>query len=89
MLATRPLVKKFLKSREDQATNLDLIKGKLGIVEENIDNDLAQGAVKINGLVWNARSMDGEKLSKGTFVIVNKIDGNKLIVTKRKEQEEK
>ncbi len=89
LIATRPLVKAFLKKHEMQATNLELIIGQVAVVEEDVDNDLSQGAVKLNGLVWSARTETGERLKKGTFVIVQKIDGNKVIVTERKILEEK
>ena len=83
LLSTRPLVKKFLKKRKSQETNLELILGHVGIVEEDINNDLALGAVKINGLIWSARSEDGTEIEKGEFVVVQKISGNKLIVKRR------
>ena len=83
LLSTRPLVKKFLKKRKSQETNLELILGHVGIVEEDIHNDLALGAVRINGLVWSARSEDGTEIEKGEFVVVQKISGNKLIVKRR------
>ena len=87
LFSTRPLVKKFLKKRKSQETNLELILGHVGIVEEDIHNDLALGAVKINGLVWSARSEDGSEIEKGEFVVVQKISGNKLIVKKREIKE--
>jgi membrane protein implicated in regulation of membrane protease activity len=87
LFSTRPLVKKFLKKRKSQETNLELILGHVGIVEEDVNNDLALGAVKINGLVWSARSEDGSEIEKGEFVVVQNISGNKLIVKKREIKE--
>ena len=87
LILTRPLVKKFLKKRKSQETNLELILGHVGIVEEDVNNDLALGAVKINGLVWSARSEDGSEIEKGEFVVVQNISGNKLIVKKREIKE--
>ena len=83
VLLTRPLVKKILKKREGSETNLDLILNHTGIVEEKIHNDLTSGAVKINGLIWNARSTDGSIIEKGELVVIEQIVGNKLIVTKK------
>ena len=83
LILTRPLVKKFSKRERKQATNLELIVGQTGIVEEEIDNDRSQGAVKVKGIIWNARSENGEIIPKDTLVQVQSIDGNKLIVTKR------
>ena len=83
MILTRPLVKKFSKRERKQATYLELIVGQTGIIEEEIDNDRSQGAVKVKGIIWNARSENGEIIPKDTRVQVQSIDGNKLFVTKR------
>ena len=45
-----------------------------------IDNDLETGEVKINGLVWTARSVDGAVIEEGALVTVQEIQGNKLLV---------
>ena len=87
VILTRPLVKKILKRREGQETNLELILNHTGIVEEKIDNDFSIGAVKINGLTWSARSKDGSVIEKGELVVVEQIVGNKLIVTKKIKKE--
>ncbi len=83
LIATRPLVKKFLKKSKNSETNLELILGHTGIVTEKIENDLSQGSVKINGLVWTARSSDNSVIDQDTLVIVKEIIGNKLIVEKK------
>ncbi len=83
LVATRPLVKKFLKKAKNSETNLELILGHTAIVTEKIENDLSQGSVKINGLVWTARSSDNSVIEQDTLVIVKEIIGNKLIVEKK------
>ena len=87
LIATRPLVKRFLsKSGEGNKTNLDLIIGKEAVVTEEIDNIKALGAIKLNGLVWSARSRDESTIPEGTIVIIEEINGNKAIVSiKQKE----
>lgn len=80
VVLTRPLVKKFLKRNRAQETNLELIINHVGVVTESINNDLQQGAVKINGLIWSARSSDNGIIAPDTLVIVKEIVGNKLIV---------
>ncbi len=87
--STRNIVKRILKRRGNQETNLDLILNHIAIVEEEIDNDRAVGSVKINGLIWSARAENGEKISAGEFVIVKEIHGNKLVVKIKEEKEEK
>ena len=83
LIATRPLARKLLKKQKDsQKTNLDLVIGKKAIVVEDIDNIQGKGAVKINGLVWSARSENGENISKDTIVRFKQINGNKAVVVK-------
>lgn len=69
-----------MQKRKDGETNLDLILNHKAIVIEEINNDLSLGAVRINGIVWNARSLNENIISDGALVNVVKIDGNKLIV---------
>ena len=77
---TRPLVKKYVNPKI-QPTNADALIGKEGIVTENIDNIAGEGAVKISGQVWTARSVDDSiKIPQGQIVVVKEIQGVKLIV---------
>lgn len=86
LIATRPFVKKFLSRRkEEQKTNLELIIGKEAIVVEAIDNIKAEGAIKINGVVWSARSLDDSQIPLETVVILKEISGNKAIVERKGE----
>lgn len=79
LAATRPLAKKLLYVKK-QNTNADSVIGQVGIVLQAIDNDLAAGRVKVNGLDWSARSKSGEGIAEGAKVRVLSIDGVKLIV---------
>lgn len=80
MLLTRPyLVKKFAKNKEP--TNLDRVIGMRGIVSEDIDGVV--GEVKVDGKRWSAIST--QKIKSGSTVIVDAIDGVKLIVRKEEE----
>ena len=77
---TRPLVKKYVNSKV-QPTNADALIGKECIVIESIDNIAGEGAVKISGQVWTARSTDDSvKIAQGKIVTVKEIRGVKLIV---------
>ena len=80
LVSTRKLVKRLMQRRSGSETNLELILNHTGIVTEDVNNDLAKGAVKINSIVWSARSLDGAEIPANTLVTVCKIDGNKLIV---------
>lgn len=86
LFATRPLVKKLLSKRtEKQKTNLELYIDKDALVVEDIDNIKGEGAVKINGIVWSAKSKNGEAISSGEIVIFKEIIGNKAIVERKGE----
>ena len=82
-LATRPFVKKFMKRKRGQETNLELVVDNIARVVETIDNSREVGAAKINGLVWTARSSDDSVIEVDELVLVKDIKGNKLIVEKK------
>ncbi len=79
VVATRPFVKKITKQKA-QPTNADRCIGQTAVVTEKIDNISGKGAVKVNGIVWSARSESGNIIEEDTTVTVTKIDGVKLIV---------
>lgn len=83
LAATRPLVKKLMAKRKGGETNLELIVEHTALVTEKIENEYERGAVKINGLIWSARSLDGSPIEKDTLVTVKEIQGNKVIVVKK------
>ena len=86
LFATRPIVKKLLTKRtEKQKTNLELYIDKEALVTEDINNIKGEGAVKINGLVWSAKSKSGEDIPNGEIVIFKEIIGNKAIVERKGE----
>ena len=82
LVATRPLIKKFMQRKKNTDTNLELVIGHKALVVEEINNDMSVGAVRINGLVWTARSVDGSIIEKDTLVWVKEIQGNKAFVEK-------
>lgn len=79
LIATRPLVKKFIK-KPHQPTNADRCIGRTALVTEEINNVISKGQAKIDGSVWSARSEDGSVISAGAEVTVVRIEGVKLIV---------
>lgn len=81
MLVTRPvLVKKF--GRTNVKTNLDRVIGMEGIVTEEITK-LKIGEVKVDGKRWSAIS--NTKIETNSTVIVEGVDGVKLVVRKGEE----
>ena len=81
LAVTRPLVKK-LKDKRAEPTNADRYIGKHATVVKAIDNDNAEGMVKVDNQKWTARSENGEPIAEGESVTVAAIEGVKLIVRK-------
>lgn len=79
LVATRPLVKK-LTAAKIQKTNADRCIGAEAVVTEEINNLESTGQVKAIGNIWTARSTDDTVIEKGTVVIVERMEGVKLIV---------
>ena len=79
LILTKPLVKKII-NREPEKTNIDAQIGKTTIVTQKIDNIKETGEVRLNGISWTARSENDEPIDEGSRVLVEKIDGVKLIV---------
>ena len=75
-----PLVKKYLNPKVT-ATNIDSVIGSIGLVTAAIDNIAAEGQVKLNGMVWTARSTDGRGIPTGAKVRVDRIEGVKVYVS--------
>lgn len=80
LLLLRPLVKKYFTPRLTR-TNVDAVAGTEGIVTEEINNLLAEGQVKLNGLEWSARSASGAVIAVGTQIKVDRVEGVKVFVT--------
>ena len=79
LFLSRPIVKKLRTCTKECKTNLDRIIGLHGIVTEEIKkNEL--GEVKVDGKRWSAISK--ENIKKDEELIVDAIDGVKLIVRK-------
>ena len=76
---TRPVAVKYLKVG-GQKTNTDLLIGTNGIVIADI-NEFTTGQVKVKGQIWTAVSNMGESITKATEVIIEGIEGVKLIVS--------
>lgn len=63
-------------------TNVDAIVGEKGFVIVDITSQ-KNGIVKVKSEEWSAQSIDmNETIQEGTEIIVNKVEGVKLIVSK-------
>ncbi len=79
LIFTRPLVKK-IRENPNIKTNTDALISETAVVTEEIDNVHECGSVKLRGITWMARSLNGDIITKDTIVVVKKIEGVKLIV---------
>ena len=87
LAATRPLVKRWTSGKA-VPTNADRVLGQTAKVTEAVDNGNAAGAVYVDGKTWTARSADGSVIPAGTRVIVERIEGVKLLVKPCEKNEE-
>ena len=83
LILTRKIVDK-LRGGKVEATNLDRVIGKIGVVTEEITR-LEPGEVKVDGKKWTATST--KKISIGSKVEILSIDGVKLKVKEIKEED--
>lgn len=82
LLLTKGFVSK-IRGGKIEATNLDRVIGKIGVVTEEITK-LEPGEVKIDGKRWSAIS--SKKIKVGSKVEILSIDGVKLNVKEVKEE---
>ena len=78
LIFTRPLLVKRMNLGKVK-TNVDILIGKDGVVLEDIVG-FETGLVKINGQIWTAKALHEERIEKGEIIIVDHIEGVKLIV---------
>lgn len=81
VLVFMPIVKKSRYFKKTP-TNADRCIGKRAIVIEEINNVLGKGQVNVFGNIWTARSRDESVIEKGERVIIDRISGAKLIVSR-------
>lgn len=79
LILTRPLVKKYVNGKS-VATNADRNIGRSAVVTEKIDNLAGAGTVKLDGVLWSARSVNDAPIEEGATVVVREIQGVKLLV---------
>ena len=80
LAALRPITKKHFTPKLTK-TNVDAVVGTTGKVTVTIDNDGAQGQVKLGAMEWTARSTTGSVIEAGTLIRVDKIEGVKAFVS--------
>lgn len=86
LIATRPVAVKFF-NKERQKTNAESLIGQQALVLEDINTLQSDGRVEINGQEWAAKTDEPDgRIAKNTVVVVEGIQGVKLIVRAREEK---
>ena len=78
-LLSRKFSKKLISNNYED-TNVKALVGKTGQVTQQIPTN-EKGYVKIGGEEWSAVSKDNNEIKKDARIVVNDIEGNKVIVT--------
>lgn len=87
LLFTRPFAVKYI-NKDAVKTNYESMADRVGQVVEQIDNLRATGCVRVSGQDWTARAaVESEVIPVGREVVVQRIEGVKLIVTPVKKEE--
>jgi len=75
LIFIRPFAIKYVNNKAEK-TNVESMAGKQGKVVVEIDN------IKVDGMEWTARSVDGEIIPKDSLVTVVSVEGVKAMVRK-------
>ena len=79
LIFIRKIAKKLLFKNNQSTTNLDSLIGKK-VKITHINDDIIY--VKINDIEYRAVGVDAEELKVGEFVVIKKLEGNKVVVDK-------
>ena len=82
IIITRPIAIKKLKLGNEK-TNADTILGKEVLIVKKITPFEKGEAKGQNGVVWTAKSIDDSEIEENTICIVEKIEGNTLLLHKK------
>ena len=74
-----PILRKKLTPKHTR-TNADRLIGREALVTEPIDDLRATGAVRVDGVLWTARSETGANIPADAVVTITRIEGAKLFV---------
>ena len=84
LILTRPLIRRYTQGKSIP-TNADRVLGQTAKVTEAINNENSTGAVYVDGKTWTARTTDGDVIPAGTLVQIERMEGVKLLVTRKME----
>lgn len=88
LVLTRPIAVKYF-NQERQKTNAESLIGQQALVLEDIDTLQAAGLVEVRGQEWSAKTDElNGKIAKNKVVVIEGIQGVKLIVREKEERHE-
>lgn len=88
LVLTRPIAVKYF-NQERQKTNAESLIGQQALVLEDIDTLQAAGLVEVRGQEWSAKTDEPNgKIAKNKVVVIEGIQGVKLIVREKEERYE-
>ena len=80
ILLIRPLFKRYFAKKKVE-TNIDSLIGSPAVVTEKIKSNY-MGKIKVAGEIWNAVCKQNIDVEVGESVVIESIDGTKLVVRK-------
>lgn len=84
LICLRPLSKKAIKTNIEK-TNVDALIGKEVLITQEVNNVQATGQGTVSGMTWTVRSSENEMIPQNEIVLVEKVEGVKLIVKRKGE----
>lgn len=75
----RPVLQKYLRVKPAKL-NADRLIGQEALVTEPINNLEETGAIRMNGVLWTAKSVDDTQIPAGACVVIERIEGAKVYV---------
>jgi membrane protein implicated in regulation of membrane protease activity len=86
LFLTRPIAIKKLNIGKEK-TNVDSMVGRHFVLLKKI-TEFENGEIKINGVVWSAKSESGTAIEKGVKCVIIRIEGSHAVVAPLKEVNE-
>lgn len=88
LVLTRPIAVKYF-NQERQKTNAESLIGQQALVLEDIDTLQSVGLVEVRGQEWSAKTDEPNgRIAKNKVVVIEGIQGVKLIVREKEESHE-
>ncbi len=86
LILTRPVAVKYF-NKDRTKTNAESLIGQHGLVLEEVDTLKSTGRVEVNGQEWSAKTDEPDGyIGKNTVVVIDGIQGVKLIVREKEEK---